>query len=189
MSSNKVIIFSAPSGSGKTTLVKHCLSRLPQLEFSITATTRKPRSNEEDGVDYYFLSPEEFNTYIAEDKFLEYEEVYTNLFYGTLKSEVERIWNKGKTVIFDVDVRGGEHLKQIFKDKALSVFIAPPSIEVLEKRLHQRKTDDPEMINTRVAKAEEELTHAANFDEVVVNDVLENAQNRVCKLIAKFIEV
>ncbi len=184
---NKVIIFSAPSGSGKTTLVKHSLEAFPELEFSISCTTRQPRGNEVNAIDYHFISPEEFRQKIAEHAFVEYEEVYTDKYYGTLKSEVEKIWNKGKVVIFDVDVKGGIALKKYFGEKALSIFIQPPSIEELERRLIGRNTDDAETIKTRVEKAAEELTYASEFDEVVVNDNLDEAKATVEGLIKNFI--
>lgn len=184
---NKVIIFSAPSGSGKTTLVKHCLERFPELQFSISCTTRAPRGTEEHEVDYYFLSPDEFRQRISQDHFVEYEEVYQDKFYGTLKSEVDRIWNEGKTVIFDVDVQGGVNLKRYFGDQALSIFIKPPSIEELERRLILRNTDDPEIIKTRVAKADHELTFQDSFDEVVTNDNLEASKKDIEHLITGFL--
>lgn len=185
---NKVIIFSAPSGSGKTTLVKHCLQVFPRLQFSISATTRALRGEEINGKDYFFLSVEEFKKLISEDAFVEYEEVYHDKFYGTLKSEVERTWSEGKIVIFDVDVVGGVNLKKIFGEKALSIFIAPPSIEELERRLITRATDDLETIKTRVAKAKHEMSYAEDFDVIVVNDDLEVSKKEIERLIEKFIE-
>lgn len=184
---NKVIIFSAPSGSGKTTLVKHCLETFPELEFSISATTRSPRGEEIHGKDYYFLSTEEFKQKISENAFVEYEEVYTDKFYGTLKSEVERIWANQKIVIFDVDVIGGINLKKIFGDQAMSIFIAPPSIEELERRLINRNTDSPETIKTRVNKAQEELGYQNQFDKIIVNNDLETAKNDIRAIISDFI--
>jgi len=184
----KVIIFSAPSGSGKTTLVKHSLEAIPELEFSISCTTRQPRGSEMHAVDYHFLSPEEFREKISEDAFVEFEEVYTDKYYGTLKSEVEKIWNLGKVVIFDVDVKGGISLKKYFGDKALSIFIQPPSIEELERRLIFRNTDDAETIKTRVEKAEEELSYAKEFDKIVINSDLDEAKREIEILIKKFIE-
>jgi guanylate kinase len=185
---NKVIIFSAPSGSGKTTLVKHALEAFPELEFSISCTTRQPRGSEVHTVDYHFITPEEFRQKIAADAFVEYEEVYTDKYYGTLKSEVEKIWNKGKVVIFDVDVKGGISLKKYFGEKALSIFIEPPSIEELERRLISRNTDDAETIKTRVAKAEEEMTYAGEFDKIVINTDLDVAKKEIESLIKNFIE-
>ena len=185
---NKVIIFSAPSGSGKTTLVKYCLGVFPELQFSISATTRALRGEEIHGKDYFFLSVEEFKNLIAEDAFVEYEEVYQDKFYGTLKSEVERIWQEGKVVIFDVDVKGGVNLKKIFGENALSIFIAPPSIEELERRLISRATDDLETIKIRVAKAKEEMTYAEEFDQIIINDDLETAQKEIERIVRNFIE-
>lgn len=185
---NKVIIFSAPSGSGKTTLVRHCLETFPDLEFSISATTRKPRGNEQHGKDYYFLSLPEFRNKILENSFIEHEEVYTDKFYGTLKSEVERIWDKGKVVIFDVDVIGGINLKNIFDEKAMSIFIAPPSVEELEKRLIHRNTDSSENIKIRVDKAKEELGFQNQFDKILINDDLSTAKNEIEHLISNFIK-
>lgn len=185
---NKVIIFSAPSGSGKTTLVKHCLGIFSELEFSISATTRSPRGEEIHGKDYYFLSPDEFREKIKENAFVEYEEVYTDKFYGTLKSEVERIWSNQKVVIFDVDVVGGINLKKIFGEQAMSIFIAPPSIEELERRLIRRNTDSLETIKTRVSKAQEELEYQHQFDKIIINDDLQLAKNEIEKLISNFIQ-
>ena len=185
---NKVVIFSAPSGSGKTTLVKHCLEVFPSLEFSVSATTREPRGSEEHGKDYYFFSPEEFRQKISEDAFVEYEEVYADKFYGTLKSEIERIWNSQKVVIFDVDVVGGLNLKKILGEKAMSVFIAPPSVDELEKRLINRDTDSEETIKTRINKAQEELEYKNQFDEVLVNDDLDKAKQEIEKLVQNFIQ-
>lgn len=183
----KVIIFSAPSGSGKTTLVKHCLQQFPQLQFSVSATTRALRGEEIHGKDYFFLSVEAFKKLISENAFVEYEEVYHDKFYGTLKSEVERIWQIGKTVIFDVDVKGGIALKKYFGDKALSVFIMPPSIEELERRLVSRATDDAETIKTRVEKASEEMTFKEQFDVTVVNNDLAEAKNTTEKMLQNFL--
>ena len=175
------------SGSGKTTLVKHGLSVVPQLSFSISATTRPPRGEEKDGQDYYFLTPEEFRAKISEDGFVEFEEVYTDKYYGTLKSEVERIWQEGKVVIFDVDVKGGIRLKEIFGDKALSIFVMPPSIAELEQRLIKRNTDCAETIKTRVEKAGEEMTYQKHFDKIIVNTDLDTAKVEVEKIINNFI--
>ncbi|EKB57055.1 guanylate kinase [Bergeyella zoohelcum CCUG 30536] len=183
----KVIIFSAPSGSGKTTLVQHCLQVFPVLQFSISCTTRAPRGAEVDGKDYHFISPEVFKAKIEEDAFVEYEEVYADKFYGTLKSEVERIWNQDKIVIFDVDVKGGIALKKYFGDQAMSVFIMPPSIEELEKRLKNRGTDDIETIKTRLAKAESEILFQKNFDKIIVNANLDESKEEIENLIRQFI--
>lgn len=184
---NKVIIFSAPSGSGKTTLVKHCLQQFPQLQFSVSATTRALRGEEIHGKDYFFLSVEAFKKLISENAFVEYEEVYHDKFYGTLKSEVERIWNEGKVVIFDVDVKGGISLKKYFGEQALSIFIMPPSIEELERRLVSRATDDAETIRTRVEKASEEMTFKDQFDEIVVNSDLDEAKTSVQQILNNFL--
>lgn len=184
---NKVIIFSAPSGSGKTTLVKHCLEHFPELEFSISCTTRNPRGTEKDGVDYHFISPEKFRQKIWEEAFVEFEEVYEDKYYGTLKSEVNRIWNDGKTVIFDVDVKGGIALKKYFGEQALSIFIMPPSIQELERRLIARATEDAETIQTRVEKAEQEMTFQNEFDKILVNTDLETAKAEIEKLVSEFL--
>ena len=183
----KVIIFSAPSGSGKTTIVHKLLKMYPQFEFSISATSRAPRGQEVDGVDYYFLTEEEFLRRIEADAFVEWEAVYAGTHYGTLRSEVDRIWGKGNIIVFDVDVVGGVNLKRIFGDKACSIFIMPPSVEELERRLVGRGTDAPEVIAKRVAKAGPEIERAPEFDHIVVNDVLEEAVARTCELIDAFI--
>ena len=183
----KVIIFSAPSGSGKTTIVHELLKRYPQFEFSISATSRAPRGAERDGVDYYFLTEEEFLRRIEADAFVEWEAVYAGTHYGTLRSEVDRIWSKGNVIIFDVDVVGGVNLKRIFGDKACSVFIMPPSIEELERRLIGRGTDAPEVIAKRVAKAGQEIERAPEFDHVVVNNDLQRAIADTCAIIDNFI--
>ena len=183
----KVIIFSAPSGSGKTTIVHRLLERYPQFEFSISATSRAPRGAERDGVDYYFLSQEAFAAAEAEGRFVEWEEVYKGTCYGTLRSEVERIWQKGHVIVFDVDVLGGINLKHIFGQDACSVFIMPPSVEELRRRLEGRGTDSPEAIDRRVAKAEFELTKAPEFDHTVVNDCLDDAVEETCAILDAFI--
>ena len=172
---NKVIIFSAPSGAGKSTIVKHLLGKYPFLEFSISATSRLPRGEEKDGVDYYFFTKEEFKQKIEKDEFVEYEEVYAGSYYGTLKSEVERIWAKGHIILFDIDVKGGINIKRLYGSHALAVFIRPPSVETLKERLVLRGTDSPQAIERRVAKAEEELEYAGMFDRIIVNDSLECA--------------
>lgn len=184
---NKVLIFSAPSGSGKTTLVKHCLEVFPELRFSVSCTTRNPRGSEINSIDYHFLTPDEFRAKIAADAFVEFEEVYEDKYYGTLKSEVENIWSNGKVVIFDVDVKGGISLKNYFGDQALSIFIMPPSIEELQRRLVSRATDDAETIRTRVLKAEEEISFQNQFDITVVNTDLEEAKTETEQIIRQFI--
>ena len=183
----KLIIFSAPSGSGKSTIINYLLQQDLHMRFSISATSRAPRGTEQNGVEYYFLSPEEFRTRIANGDFLEYEEVYTDKYYGTLKSEVERILNEGDNVVFDVDVVGGCNIKKYYGERALSVFIQPPSIEVLRQRLNGRGTDAPEVIESRIAKAEFELGFAKQFDTIVVNDDLETAQKEALRVIRDFL--
>ena len=183
----KIIIFSAPSGSGKTTIVRQLLARYPQLEFSVSATSRAPRGTERDGVDYYFLTHEAFMQAVAEDKFVEWEEVYAGTCYGTLRSEMDRIWQKGHTIAFDVDVIGGLNLKRLFGGDACAIFVMPPSVEELRRRLEGRGTDAPEVIDRRVAKAEFELTKAPEFDHVIVNDCLEDAVCGTCSVLDQFI--
>ena len=186
---NKVIIFSAPSGAGKSTIVNHLLGLYPELEFSISATSRAPRGNEQHGIEYYFFTADEFRQMIAEDKFVEHEEVYPGSFYGTLKSEVERIWAKGHVIVFDIDVQGGVNLKRIFGDQAFSVFIQAPSVEVLRERLVGRGTDTPEAIEKRVAKAASEMEFAAGkFDHVLVNDDLQTAFAEAERIIGDFLK-
>ena len=186
---NKVIIFSAPSGAGKSTIVNHLLGLREDLEFSISATSRAPRGQEKHGIEYYFFSADEFRQMIEEDKFVEYEEVYAGSFYGTLKSEVERIWAKGRAIVFDIDVQGGVNLKRIFGDKALSVFIQAPSVEVLRERLVGRGTDTEEAIERRVAKAASEMEFAAGkFDHVLINDNLETALAEAERIIESFLK-
>ena len=172
---NKVIIFSAPSGAGKSTVVRHLLKLHPEFEFSVSATSRAPRGTERDGVEYHFLTPEKFRELLAQDAFVEYEEVYADKFYGTLKSEVERIWAAGHVIVFDVDVKGGANLKKYFGDAAMSFLILPPSMEILEQRLRGRGTDSEEAIVERLAKAESEIEFAkGKFDVELVNDALED---------------
>ncbi|MFN8255812.1 MAG: guanylate kinase [Bacteroidales bacterium] len=183
----KLLIFSAPSGSGKTTIVKELLKRVSNLEFSVSACSRQPRGNEKNGVDYYFLTVEDFKEKIKNDDFVEFEEVYPNQYYGTLKSELDRIWNNGNHVVFDVDVVGGLNLKQKFSDKAMAVFIQPPSIEELRKRLINRGTDSVEQINKRIKKAEYEIGFANKFDLVVLNDDLQKAISQTVEKVVDFI--
>ena len=185
---NKVVIFSAPSGSGKSTIVGHILSLHPEMEFSVSAASRAPRGTEQDGVEYYFFTADQFRQMIAEDKFVEYQEVYPGSFYGTLKSEVERIWDKDHVIIFDVDVKGGINLKKYFGDKALAVFIQAPSVEELRRRLVARGTDSPEAIERRVAKAAEEMTYAPQFDTILINDDLETAFREAEEMVDAFLK-
>ena len=179
----KLVIFSAPSGSGKTTIVKELLKQFPQFEFSISATSRQPRGAEQNGVDYFFLSQEEFRQKVQADEFVEWEEVYNGTCYGTLKSEMQRIWQKGNVIIFDVDVMGGINLKRIFGKEALAIFIAPPSVEELSRRLHGRGDTSEEMIQKRLAKAEIEMADAPHFDTIIVNDDLATAKAELDKLV------
>lgn len=189
MSKGKLLIFSAPSGSGKSTIVNFLMQEHPELNmhFSISCTTRAPRGTEKNGVEYFFLTLEEFKAKIAEGAFVEYEEVYTDRFYGTLKSQVENQINNGENVVFDVDVKGGCNLKKIFGNEALSVFVQPPSVEELRRRLVGRATDAPEVIEQRLAKAEEELTYAPKFDVIIVNDDLATAKAEALKTIGEFL--
>lgn len=184
----KCIIFSAPSGAGKTTIVHHLLSEMNGLEFSVSACSREPRPNEQNGKDYHFLGVEGFKQHIAADAFVEWEEVYSNNFYGTLKSELERIWSTGKAVVFDVDVIGGLNLKRIFGNNALAVFVQPPSYEVLEERLRARSTETEEKIEMRLAKAREELAKAPAFDTILVNDELTKACEEAKLLVNDFLK-
>lgn len=188
MKRGKLIIFSAPSGSGKSTIINYLLGCNLDLAFSISATSRAPRGNEQNGVEYFFLTPDEFRAKIAKDEFIEYEEVYKDNFYGTLKSEVERIRENGMNVVFDIDVVGGVNIKNIFGDEALSMFIMPPSVEELRKRLVGRNTDNAETIEKRLAKAEYEISFADKFDKVVINDDLESAKAEALSIIKEFIE-
>ena len=185
----KLIICSAPSGSGKSTIVNWLMSEHPELRlaFSISYTTRSPRGSERDGVEYFFVTPEEFRAKIAEDAFLEYEEVYPDRFYGTLKEQVERQLSKGQNVVFDVDVKGGINIKRHYGDRALSLFIQPPSVEELRRRLVARGTDTLEVIEQRLSKAEYELTFAPKFDCVVVNDDLDTAKAEALRVLSDFL--
>lgn len=186
--SGSVIIFSAPSGSGKSTIINYLMSKGLNLHFSISATSRPPRGTEKNGVEYFFLSPDEFRNRINNGDFLEYEEVYKDRFYGTLKEQVNTQLSKGENVVCDVDVLGGQNIKKYYGEQALSVFIQPPSIEVLRKRLEGRGTDSPEVINDRIARAEFELSFAQKFDTIVVNDNLEQAQEEALKAVTDFLE-
>lgn len=184
----KLIVFSAPSGSGKTTIVHHLLETKNQtLDFSISATSRAKRGKEVHGEDYYFLTPDTFKKHIDQDDFVEWEEVYADNYYGTLKSEVERIWGEGKHAIFDIDVVGGLRIKKKFPDRTLAVFVKAPSLEAMEMRLRSRKTESEEKIQVRLAKAEKELSYAEKFDVILVNDDLELAKREAEELIENFI--
>lgn len=183
----KLVIFSAPSGAGKTTIVQHLLTKFPELEFSVSATTRDPRGNEENDKAYHFISKEEFLHLIAKKQFVEFEEVYSGTFYGTLRTEIERIWAKGKTVIFDIDVEGGLHLKRKYDGNALAIFVQPPSLEVLKERLIGRGTDSPEKLKERFAKAEKELNYAPKFDIILKNYDLQTACLEAEVLVKHFI--
>jgi len=185
----RLIIFSAPSGSGKSTIVNWLMNEHPELKmyFSVSCTSRAPRGTEKNGVEYYFISPEEFREKIANDEFIEYEEVYEDRFYGTLKSQVEKQLNAGQNVVFDVDVKGGINIKKFYGKDALSIFIQPPSIEELRKRLVGRATDTPEAIETRLAKAEYELSFSNQFDTIIINDELSKAKEDAYSLISSFL--
>ena len=188
MSKGLVVVFSAPSGAGKSTIVHHLLEKFPQIEFSVSATSRAPRGAEVDGKDYYFFTAEQFEQKIAENRFVEYEEVYAGTYYGTLKSEIERLWDKGAVIAFDVDVIGGVNIKRLFGERALSVFVMPPSVKVLEERLIARGTDSKESIAKRLAKAEEEIAYSSKFDVVLVNDNLQQAFAQAERIVGEFIE-
>jgi guanylate kinase len=183
----KLIIFSAPSGAGKTTIVHHLLTKIPELEFSISATTRDARGDEVDGKDYYFIGKEAFLHRIAHKEFVEFEEVYAGTFYGTLRSEIERIWAKGKTVIFDIDVEGGLHLKRKYGEQALAIFVQPPSLQVLIERLTGRGTDNSDKLRERITKAEKELNYAPQFDIILKNNDLNTACKEAEELVRKFL--
>ena len=182
-----ILIFSAPSGSGKSTLVQHLLDTRQDIELSISATTRAPRGQEQDGREYYFITPERFEQLIKEDAFVEWQQVYKGTYYGTLRSEIERIENAGHHVVFDIDVKGGINVKRIFGDRARAIFISPPSIEALRERLTKRGTDSPEKIEERLAKAEIEMADAPLFDTILVNDDLATTKKELDKELAKFL--
>jgi guanylate kinase len=187
MKEGKLVIFSAPSGAGKTTIVRHLLTKFPDLEFSISATTREPRGDEQHNKSYYFISKEEFLHRIAKKQFVEFEEVYSGTFYGTLRTEIERIWSEGKTVIFDIDVEGGLHLKRKYEDQALAIFVQPPSLEVLKQRLIGRGTDSEEKLKERFAKSEKELNYAPKFDIILKNHDLQTACAEAEQLVKNFL--
>ena len=184
----KLIIFSAPSGAGKTTIVQHILKHFPNLQFSVSATTRALRGEEKDGIDYYFISQESFLHKVAKHEFIEFEEVYSGTFYGTLKSEIDRIWASGNHVIFDLDVEGGLRLKKKFEDNALAIFVQAPSLEILKERLRARGTDTEEILKERFAKAEKEMGYADKFDIVLPNFDLETACAEAVKLVGDFLK-
>lgn len=185
-SNGKVIIFSAPSGAGKSTIVSHLLDNFKWLSFSISATSRAPRGNEEHGKEYYFLSSEEFKEKIELGEFVEYEEVYPGRFYGTLKSEVKRIWGEDRIVLFDIDVIGGINLKKLYGDKALSIFVMPPSLDALRERLKSRGTDNDEAIETRLSKASAEISLSGEFDKIIINDNLAECLNMATAIVVDF---
>ncbi len=188
MKEGKIIIFSAPSGAGKTTIVRHLLSKNNDFAFSVSATSRKPRGNEVNGIDYFFISAEEFKNKIAHDEFLEWQEVYPDNFYGSLKSEVDKILQNGKNILFDVDVVGGSNIKKYYGERALALFIQPPSIPELEKRLIARSTENKEVIRERVEKAARELAYSHLFDVIIVNDTLEHALQEAEDQVKAFLE-
>lgn len=188
MKQGKLIIFSAPSGAGKTTIVKHLLKKFPELSFSISATTRQSRGDERHGKDYYFITKEDFLHKVAHQEFVEFEEVYNGTFYGTLRAEIERIWNEGKHVIFDIDVEGGLRLKRKYEDDALAVFVQPPSLDVLKERLSGRGTDSAEKLQERFIKAEKELLYSDKFDVILENFDLNTACNKAEDLVNDFLK-
>ena len=189
MNKGKLIIFSAPSGSGKSTIINYLLQQKLNLYFSISATSRPPRGQEKNGVEYFFLTPEEFRNRIANNEFLEYEEVYHDRFYGTLREQVDAQLNRGENVVCDVDVLGGQNIKKAYGNNSLSLFIQPPSIQALRERLESRGTDAPEVIEDRLARAKFELSFAPRFDHIVINDDLETAQKEVLRIVKNFIEL
>ncbi len=185
---SKLLLFAAPSGAGKTTIVHHLLNKFDELEFSISATTRGRRPHEKEGKDYYFISGSRFEELIRQDAFVEWEEVYEGLFYGTLKSEVQRIWARGKHIIFDIDVKGAMNIKKAYPREALAVYVKPPSMEALEKRLRARRTESEATIQKRLARATEEMAYENKFDVVLVNDILEGALARAEEVVESFIK-
>ena len=189
MTKGKCVVLSAPSGSGKTTLAKRLLQNTSlQLAFSISATSRKPRANEKDGVDYFFIKPQSFKEQIDKESFLEYEEVYPGIFYGTLRSEVERLWNEGKHVIFDIDVEGGLQIKKQFPDQTITIFIMPPSLDALKERLTNRDTESTESLKIRLSKAKNEMKLASKFESIIHNEDLNKAEQELQALVTRFIE-
>lgn len=188
MERGKILVFSAPSGSGKTTLVRYIMSIVPNLHFSISATSRNPRGTEKNGVDYFFISPSDFRDRIARNEFLEYEEVYPDKFYGTLRAQVEKQLKAGENVVLDIDVKGAIHVKRIYGEQALLVFVQPPSVQTLRQRLVARGTDTEETINNRISKAEYEISFAPKFDKIIINDVLEDAQREALRTVTDFLK-
>ena len=188
MKTGKLIVFSAPSGSGKTTLVQHLLSQSLPLGFSISATSRAPRGKEQNGIDYHFMTPKKFQEKIQQDAFLEYEEVYQGLYYGTLLSELNRLWNQEKHILFDIDVIGGLNIKKKYPNNTLAIFVLPPSIKILEERLKKRATDSEETIQKRIQKAQMEIEYAPKFDTVLINKDLKTAKKEVVQVVRNFIE-
>ena len=184
----KLIIFSAPSGAGKTSIIKYLLDKVSSTEFSISATSRKPRNDEKNGIDYHFMSVGSFKKKIENNDFIEFEEVYDNVFYGTLNSEIDRIWQNGNTVLLDMDVKGGLKIKSIFKEKALSIFVKPPSIKALDNRLTKRALDTQKSIHERLKKSEFELSYAEEFDVVLKNNDLDKTKNEAFRIVSEFIE-
>lgn len=184
---SKLLIFTAPSGAGKTTITRHLLKTFDFLAFSVSATTRTPREKEEDGIHYYFLSHKEFKKKIKSKAFVEYEEVYENQYYGTLKKEIKRLWKDGKHILFDIDVQGAKKIKKVYGDQALAIFIQPPSEEVLIERLKNRKTEDEKSLKKRIKKATKELKYANKFDTILVNDILEDALKEAEEIVLAFI--
>lgn len=188
MGKGKLIIITAPSGAGKTTIVRHLLEKYEDLAFSVSATNRKPRKHETQGQDYYFLSTEEFRQKIQDDEFLEWEEVYDNQYYGTLKSEVDRLREKGKHIVFDIEVKGATNIKNFYGEEALAIFISPPSIQILLDRLQKRKTEDEKSLKKRIMRAKMEMQYENNFDKILVNDLLEVAKEEAEQMIETFIK-
>ncbi len=184
---NKLILVTAPSGAGKTTIVRHLLSTYTELGFSVSATNRDARAHEQEGQDYYFITTRQFREYIRDGAFVEWEEVYENQYYGTLKSELDRLWSAGKQIVFDIDVKGATNIKKAYPDQSLAIFIKPPSLQVLMDRLQKRKTENEKSLRKRLAKAKKELTYENNFDVVVVNDKLEVALKEAELIVSHFI--
>jgi len=184
----KLIIVAAPSGAGKTTIVHHLLEQFDELDFSVSATTRQKRADEQEGRDYYFFSPQQFKSLIRAGEFVEWEEVYENQFYGTLKQEIERLWQKGKNIIFDIDVKGALNIKNTYPERSLTIFVKPPSTEALRERLQQRETENPESLQKRLRRVEEEMQYEKNFDRVLVNNDLSKALREAEEMVREFLE-